>query len=67
MVRRDFRNRRFLVLLVVVVLVLSAYFSFNSFTGYVVSEKIDTGANMISLGLFFTGIIGSYFLFWRRR
>lgn len=54
--------RIFLIFFVIVVLVLSAYFSFASFTGYVVNELVNKSANTSAAILFLVGIVGAWFL-----
>ena len=54
--------RIFLIFFVMVVLVLSAYFSFASFTGYVVNELVNKSANISAAILFLVGAVGAWFL-----
>jgi len=60
------RLRIFLVLVVSVSLVFSSYFSFSSFTGYIINESINRTFNFFSLGFFLVGLVGSYFLIKKR-
>ena len=53
----------FLAVIVAVSLVLSVIISIGSFTGYIVSEEVDIGANTWAAVLFFIGVVGAYFLF----
>ena len=54
--------RIFLIFFVVVVLVLSAYFSFASFTGYVVNDLVNKSTNINAVILFLVGVVGAWFL-----
>jgi len=55
------------ILAVIVIFLLSLYFSLSSFTGYVVNQTINTNGNWISLVFFLIGLTFTYFLIWRRK
>lgn len=54
--------RIFVIFFVIVILILSAYFSFTSFTGYVVNELVNKSANISAAILFLVGVAGAWFL-----
>ena len=48
------------------VFLLSIIFAVNSFTGYVISEEVNMTANWTALLFFLVGLIGAYYLLWRK-
>ena len=63
---KSYKGKIPLVVLVVISLALSVFFSFRSLTGYVISEDIDVVGNSLAFLFFLIGISGSYFLLWKR-
>jgi uncharacterized membrane protein len=53
-------KRLILLLAIFISLVLSFIFSLESFTGYVVSDISDGGANLSALVLLILGVFGSF-------
>lgn len=59
--------RILLILAVVVSLIFSVYFSFNSLTGYIVYENVTASYNLLALGLLLIGIGGAMVLARKKR
>ncbi|MDP4039387.1 MAG: hypothetical protein Q8P57_02300 [Candidatus Pacearchaeota archaeon] len=62
-------GKGFLVFAIVFSLILSVFYSAKSFTGYVITDEVNSAANLISLVFFLIGVVGAlaYFRWFKTR
>lgn len=50
----------FIIFVTIISLFISAFYSFRSFTGYVVSDEVYVGDNIRAFVFFLVGVVGAF-------